>query len=58
MTGQQVQHFADKDEMVITVGAGVPGVSTPGTFYFRTDTPGTVNQRLYAKNAGTWTGIL
>lgn len=58
MTGIQSQHFSDKDEMVLTTGSGLPGASTPGTFYFRTDTPTVVNQRLYSKSAGVWTGIL
>jgi hypothetical protein len=41
-------------------GSGVPaaGLGSNGDFYFRTDTPGTVNQRLYVKSAGAWTGIL
>lgn len=42
------------------MGSGVPSNSNGnnGDFYFRTDTPGTANQRLYNKQAGTWTGIL
>lgn len=41
-------------------GSGAPTLSaTAGDFYFRTDTPGTVNQRLYVCAGGTsWTGIL
>jgi hypothetical protein len=41
-------------------GSGAPavGLGSNGDFYFRTDTPGSVNQRLYVKSAGTWTGIL
>ncbi len=41
-------------------GSGVPssGLGTNGDFYFRTDTPGTANQRLYVKSSGTWSGIL
>lgn len=58
ITGIKTQHFADKDEMVLTTGSGAPGASTPGVYYFRTDTPGVANQRLYVNNAGTWTGIL
>jgi len=42
------------------MGSGVPSNTNGnnGDFYFRTDTPGTANQRLYNKQAGTWTGIL
>lgn len=41
-------------------GSGAPGagLGANGDYYLRTDTPGTVNQRLYVKSAGTWTGIL
>lgn len=42
------------------MGSGVPSNANGnnGDFYFRTDTPGTANQRLYTKSAGAWTGIL
>lgn len=41
-------------------GSGVPSNSNGnnGDVYFRTDTPGTVNQRVYVKSAGSWVGIL
>ena len=41
-------------------GTGVPssGLGANGDFYFRTDTPGTTNQRIYVKSGGAWTGIL
>lgn len=41
-------------------GNGVPPATlgVNGDFYFRFDTPGTTNQRLYVKNGGAWTGIL
>jgi hypothetical protein len=41
-------------------GSGVPSNSngSNGDVYFRTDTPGTANQRIYVKSAGSWTGIL
>lgn len=41
-------------------GSGVPSNAdgNNGDFYFRTDTPGTINQRLYVKAAGAWSGIL
>jgi hypothetical protein len=45
---------------VVYMGKGVPSNANgnSGDFYFRTDTPGTANQRLYVKNGTTWTGIL
>lgn len=44
----------------ISQGSGVPSntVGANGDAYFRTDTPGTANQRLYFKVAGAWTGVL
>jgi len=40
--------------------SGVPsnaqGVN--GDYYFRTDTPGTANQRIYVRSAGAWVGIV
>lgn len=41
-------------------GSGVPasGLGSNGDVFFRTDTPGTANQRIYVKSAGTWTGIV
>jgi len=40
-------------------GTGLPSNSNGnnGDFYFRGDTPGTANQRLYVKSAGSWVGI-
>jgi hypothetical protein len=40
-------------------GSGVPaaGLGINGDYYFRSDTPGTANQRIYVKSAGSWTGI-
>lgn len=37
-------------------GSGVPaaGLGANGDYYFRTDTPGTVGQRIYVKSAGAW----
>lgn len=58
LTGVQHQDFADADEMIVRTGSGVPAATLTGVYYFRTDTPGTANQRLYVKSAGTWTGIL
>lgn len=45
----------------IYTGSGAPNISTSqaGDFYFRTDTPTVVNQRLYTATAvNTWTGVL
>lgn len=41
------------------MGSGVPSNTNGnnGDFYFRTDTPGTANQRLYIKSAGSWTAL-
>lgn len=41
-------------------GSGAPSNTNGnnGDVYFRTDTPGTVNQRIYIKSAGSWTGIV
>jgi len=41
-------------------GSGTPavGMGINGDFYFRTDTPGTANQRIYVKSSGAWVGIV
>jgi hypothetical protein len=41
-------------------GSGAPasGLGANGEFYFRSDTPGTANQRIYVKSAGAWVGIV
>ena len=39
-------------------GAPAPANGANGDFWFRTDTPGVANQRLYVKSAGAWVGIL
>jgi hypothetical protein len=42
-------------------GSGAPNIpgSPSGSYYFRTDTPGTANQRLYvATGTNTWSGIV
>jgi hypothetical protein len=43
----------------IRSGSGAPSNSlgANGDFYFRIDTPGTANQRLYVKSAGAYVGI-
>lgn len=40
-------------------GSGAPSNSygSGGDIYFRTDAPGTANQRIYIKNGGSWVGI-
>jgi hypothetical protein len=44
----------------LTSGSGAPSNANGanGDYYFRQDTPGTVNQRLYVKSAGAWVGII
>jgi len=41
-------------------GTGAPGagLGADGDFYFRNDTPGTANQRIYVRSAGAWVGIV
>ena len=42
-------------------GSGAPTFTPPSktvSFYFRKDTPTTVNQRLYVYTGSAWTGIL
>lgn len=41
-------------------GSGAPSNTNGnnGDVYFRTDTPGTANQRIYIKSAGSWVGIV
>lgn len=41
-------------------GNGVPNnnAGVNGQYWFRSDTPGTANQRIYVKIAGVWTGIV
>lgn len=41
-------------------GSGVPSNDdgNDGDVYFRTDTPGTLNQRIYIRDSGAWVGIL
>lgn len=41
-------------------GVGVPPASlgSDGDYYFRQDTPGVVNQRIYAKVSGVWGGVI
>ena len=39
-------------------GAPAAGLGANGDYYFRSDTPGTANQRVYVKSAGAWVGIV
>ncbi len=41
-------------------GSGAPsnGNGSNGDYYFRTDTPGTVLQRIYVKASGVWAGVV
>lgn len=41
-------------------GSGAPaaGLGVNGDFYFRTDTPATLAQRIYIKSAGSWINAL
>lgn len=45
---------------LITGGVGAPagGLGSNGDFYFRGDTPGVANQRIYVKSGGVWVGIV
>lgn len=44
----------------ITSGSGAPNNANGanGDYYLRSDTPGSANQRLYVKAAGSWVGIV
>lgn len=46
------------NQMLGGTGAPAAGMGNNGDYYFRTDTPGTANQRLYVKSGGAWTGIV
>jgi len=40
-------------------GSGVPALAAAdGSYYFRSDTPATANQRIYVHSAGAWVGIV
>jgi hypothetical protein len=51
-------HFTNGGTFYSASGVPAAGLGSNGDYYFRTDTPATVNQRIYVKSAGTWTGIL
>jgi len=42
----------------VSSGTGAPTGGVSGDYYYRQDTPGTANQRIYVNNAGIWLGIL
>lgn len=44
----------------ILYGSGAPSnsIGVNGSYYMRVDTPGTANQRMYVKSAGSWVGIV
>lgn len=55
-----IQSLTSPTPCAVYAGSGAPTATTGinnGDFYFRSDTPGTANQRLYIYNSG-WTGIL
>ena len=39
-------------------GAPATALGADGDYYFRRDTPGTANQRLYVKASGSWSGVV
>jgi hypothetical protein len=45
---------------LISGGVGAPPgtLGVNGDFYFRADTPGVANQRIYVKNGAVWVGIV
>ena len=49
-------------DQAMKYGSGAPAAilaTAPGQYYFRTDTPGVVNQRIYIATAvGVWVGIV
>jgi hypothetical protein len=55
-----VSYFLGIGNVTIFTGAGAPSaaIGADGDYYFRQDTPGTANQRIYVHSAGTWTGVL
>ena len=51
--------IAPNNSSTLYSGTGVPAstLGVNGDFYFRTDTPGTANQRMYIKAAGVWSAL-
>lgn len=55
------RNFEQVQQQAIFTGSGVPTLQAPkGSYYLRTDTPSTANQRIYVNTAvgSNWTGIL
>ena len=60
MTGNGIS-YGTQGSPAMYGGPGAPNIpaAPAGSFYFRTDTPGTANQRIYVATAtNTWTGIV
>lgn len=60
-TGVDVISSESSGPVSLSSGQGVPSFpAAAGAFFLRTDTPSTVNQRLYVNTAAgsNWTGIL
>lgn len=57
---QPTAPIAIQSGAILRSGSGVPAstLGNNGDFYFRTDTPGTSNQRLYVKSSGSWVGVV
>ena len=55
------RNFEQIEQQGIYSGTGAPAFvpsDGKGAVYFRRDTPGTVNQRIYIWSGSAWTGIL
>lgn len=55
----KLTNFGTPQTNNIWQGSGVPsnGEGVNGDIYFRTDIPGTANQRIYIKSAGAWIAL-
>jgi len=59
--GLTLGHDGTSNPIQVYGGTGAPNIpnSSADAYYFRTDTPGTANQRIYiATAANTWVGIV
>lgn len=58
--GPNIWRSATITGSTLFTGSGAPNNlrGQNGDYYFRTDTPGTVNQRLYVRSAGAWVALL
>lgn len=50
--------YGSGDSFLTGSGAPSNSLGQDGQYYFRSDTPGTANQRIYVKVSGSWTGIV